>query len=87
MIGSASSTSFGATVSVTLSGVQAGQTYLIRACGNSAGSPTGGFGLELNFGSASQPPIAPPNTVVPQQPDQGGGSVKKRRSGSSRSAT
>ena len=37
------------------------------------GSATGGFGLELNFGSVYQPPIAPPNTVVPQQPDQGGG--------------
>ncbi len=73
MIGSASSSSFGATVSVSLSGVQAGQTYLVRAFGNSAGSPTGGFGLELNFGSVYQPPIAPPNTVVPQQPDQGGG--------------
>ena len=73
MIGSASSTSFGATVSVSIPGVQAGQTYLVRAFGNSAGSPTGGFGLELNFGSVYQPPIAPPNTVVPQQPDPGGG--------------
>ena len=74
LLGSASSTSFGATVSVSIPGVQAGQIYLVRANGNAAGSPTGGFGLELNFGSASQPPIAPPNTVVPQQPNQGGGS-------------
>jgi hypothetical protein len=35
----------------------------------------GGYGLELNFGSRSQPPIPPPNTVVAQQPDQGGGSI------------
>ena len=27
----------------------------------------------MNFGSVYQPPISPPNTVVPQQPDQGGG--------------
>ena len=42
------------------------------ALGNAAGNPTGGFGLEVNFGSATQPPIAPPNTVVLQQPDQRG---------------
>ncbi len=72
-IGSASSTAYGATVSYTVSSVQAGQTYLIREFGNSAGDPTGGFGLEVNFGSATQPAIPPPNTVVPQQPDQGGG--------------
>ena len=71
-IGSASSTAYGATVSYSLAGVQAGQTYLIRALGNAAGNPTGGFGLEVNFGSATQPPIAPPNTVVLQQPDQRG---------------
>jgi len=54
--------------------VQAGQTYLIRTFGTAAGDPTGGFGLEVNFGSVSQPPIAPPYTVVAQQPDQGRGS-------------
>jgi len=73
LLGSASSSSLGATVSVSLSGVRTGQTYLVRANGNTAGLATGGFGLELNFGSVYQPPIAPPNTVVPQQPDQGGG--------------
>jgi len=73
-IGSVSSTAYGATVSYTVSGVQAGQTYLIREFGNSAGDPTGAFGLEVNFGSASQSPIPPPNTLVLQQPDQGGGS-------------
>jgi len=71
-IGSASSTAYGATVSYSLAGVQAGQTYLIRALGNAAGNPTGGFGLKVNFGSATQPPIPPPNTLVLQHPDQGG---------------
>src|SRR5271157_6350397 len=74
LLGSASSTSFGATVSVSIPGVQAGQIYLVRANGNAAGSATGGFGLELNFGSVYQPPIAPPNTVVPQA-NQGGSQV------------
>ena len=73
LLGAASSSSLRATVSVSIPGVQAGQTYLVRASGNAAGSSTGGFGLELNFGSVYQPPIAPPNTVVLQQPDQGGG--------------
>ena len=72
-IGSVTSTAYGATVSYSVSGVQAGQTYLIRAFGNAAGEAIGGFGLEVNFGSATQAPIAPPNTVVAQQPDQGGG--------------
>ena len=72
-IGSASSTAYGATVSYSVSGVQAGQTYLIRAYGTSAGESIGGFGLEVNFGSQTQAPIAPPNTVVTQTPDQGGG--------------
>jgi len=72
LLGTMSSTSFGATVSVTIP-VQANQIYLIQVNGNAAGSPTGGFGLELNFGSQSQLPIAPPNTVVPK-PNQGGGS-------------
>jgi hypothetical protein len=72
-IGSLASAVFGATVSYSLSGVQAGQTYLIRAMGNSLGDPTGAFGLEVNFGSAIQPPISPPITVVAQQPDQGSG--------------
>jgi hypothetical protein len=71
LLGSASSASLGATVSISIPGVQAGQTYLVCAKGNSAGSLTGGFGLQLNFGSAYQPPIAPPNTIVPQQPNQG----------------
>ncbi len=72
-IGSVNSTAYGATVSYSVSGVQAGQSYLIREYGNSAGDSTGGFGLEVNFGSASQAPIPPPNTLVLQQPNQGGG--------------
>jgi hypothetical protein len=35
----------------------------------------GGYGLLVNFGNQSQPPIPPPNTVVASQPDQGSGSI------------
>jgi hypothetical protein len=35
----------------------------------------GSYGLEVNFGNQSMSPIAPPNTVVAQQPNAGGGST------------
>lgn len=75
VLGTASSSAYGGTVSVSVSGLQSGQSFYIRASGNAAGSATGGFGLEVNFGSQWQPPIPPPYTVVPQQPDQAGGSM------------
>jgi hypothetical protein len=73
LLGSVSSNAYGDTVTVSIGGVKPGQSFLIRASGNSLGSTTGGFGLEVNFGSVYQAPISPPNTVVPAQPDQGGG--------------
>jgi hypothetical protein len=68
-------TTYGATVTVTVP-VTAGQKYYIKVA-SVAGTygRVGAYGLELNFGTASQPPIAPPNTLVTQQPDQGGGST------------
>jgi hypothetical protein len=75
LVGTAGSSNFGDTVSVTVSGVQPGQSYYIKTCGNSGGTNVGGYGLEVNLGSQSQPPIPPPNTVVLQQPDQGGGTL------------
>ena len=35
--------------------------------------PIGGYGLLVKFGSGSQSPIAPPSTMVPEQPDGSGG--------------
>jgi hypothetical protein len=67
--------SFGATATFTVSGVTAGQVYYIRANAASGLGSYGAFGLSVNFGSAWQPPIAPPNTVVYQQPHRGGGST------------
>jgi hypothetical protein len=64
--------SLGATISVT-SSVSAGQGYYIKVLAAGGAGPIGGYGLLVNFGSASQSPISPPNTVVPSQPNQGGG--------------
>jgi hypothetical protein len=75
LVGSASApNTFGATVSVS-SAVTAGQVYYIKATAAGGPGPIGGYGLLANFGNQSQPPIAPPNTVVAQQPDQGGGTT------------
>ncbi len=68
---------YGATVGLTYS-VSPGQVYYIRA--SSAGASAGGdgsYGLEINLGSSSQAPIAPPNTAVAAQPDQGGGATSE----------
>jgi hypothetical protein len=63
---------FGATISVSTS-VSSGQKYYIRVTGVNGESPVGNYGLLINFGSQAQSPIAPPNTVVADQPDGGGG--------------
>ena len=75
LLGQASTTKYGDTITVSVSGVQPGQSYYVRTGGTAGGNMVGGYGLELNFGSQYQPPIPPPNTVVLQQPDQGGGSL------------
>jgi hypothetical protein len=66
-------TTYGAAVAVTVP-VTAGQKYYIKVA-SMAGSygRVGSYGLEVNFGKYYQPPIAPPNTLVLQQPDKGGG--------------
>jgi len=66
--------SMGATISVTTS-VQSGQAYYYKVLAAGGPGAIGGYGLLANFGSQAQSPIAPPITVVAQQPDQGGGST------------
>jgi len=76
LIGTAAAkNSMGATVSVSNISVAATQGYYIKVMAAGGPGPIGGYGLLVNFGSQSQAPIAPPNTVVAQQPDQGGGSL------------
>ncbi|MDX2035277.1 MAG: matrixin family metalloprotease [Isosphaeraceae bacterium] len=69
---------YGATASVTITGVTAGQTYYIRASNaNSGPTGTGGYGLLVNFGNQALAAIDPPNTTVAAQPDQGGGTMNE----------
>jgi hypothetical protein len=65
----------GATISLTVPTVQAGQQYYFKILQAGGPGPIGGYGLLVNFGNQSQAPIQPPNTVVPQQPDRGGGVI------------
>jgi Matrixin len=63
---------FGATITVS-TGASSGQGYYIRVNAAGGPGPIGNYGLLVNFGSQTQSPIPPPNTVVAPQPDQGGG--------------
>jgi hypothetical protein len=71
--------SMGATVCVSTP-VSAGQTYYIKVLAAGGYGPIGGYGLLVNMGSQTQSPIPPPNTVVLQQPDLGGGTAGNTRS-------
>jgi hypothetical protein len=66
--------SLGATVSVSTT-VAAGQTYYVKVYAAGGYGPIGSYGLLVNMGSQSQSPIAPPNTLVAQQPNLSGGSL------------
>jgi Matrixin len=72
------SNNLGDTVTVAIKNVSSGQVYDIRCQGSTTGnSGFGAYGLQLNFGSRTQPPIPPPNTTVAQAPDQGGGTLNQ----------
>ncbi len=66
--------SFGATVTLSES-VQAGQSYYVKVLAAGGAGAVGGYGLLANFGSGSQSPIPPPNTLVPSEPSEGGGTI------------
>lgn len=73
LLGQQSSYAYGDTVSVTLTGVLPGQSYLIRAKGATTGnSGFGAYALQVNLGSSPLPAITPPNTTVALAADQGG---------------
>jgi hypothetical protein len=76
LVGTASApNTFGATITVSLCGVSASQQFYFKVLAAGGPGPIGGYGLLVNFGSQSQSPIPPPNTVVAQQPNQGGGTI------------
>ena len=66
---------FGATVTTTASGITAGQKFYIRCLSAGGGSAGGAYGLQVNFGTGTMSPIAPPNTTVAWAPDGSGGSL------------
>jgi hypothetical protein len=73
---------YGATATVTVTGVSAGQGFFIKAMAANGGvTGVGGYGLLVNFGTGTQPPIDPPDTIVAEQPDQGGGSSNQGYTG------
>lgn len=75
----------GATISLTVPSVQAGQKYYFKVFQAGGPGPIGAYGLLVNFGNQSQAPIPPPNTLVPGQPDQGGGIIDNAIVGGNRS--
>ena len=72
LLGQQSSTNYGSTVSVSKSGLTAGQIYLVRAMGASTGaSGYGSYGLQVNFGSSPQARSRRP-TPAWRRPQPGG---------------
>ncbi|MBV8318282.1 MAG: hypothetical protein JOZ53_25345, partial [Planctomycetaceae bacterium] len=69
--GGSTGTNYGDTARVTVSGIQPGQVWYIKAlAGTTEPGGVGAYGLLVNFGSSPQSAIAPPDTVVAAQPDQ-----------------
>ena len=78
MLGQQISYNTGDTVTVTITNVSAGQVYDIRAKGSTTGdSGFGAYGLQVNFGSLTQPPVTAPNTTMAEAADQGGGTLSE----------
>src|SRR5208337_3081898 len=76
------SSNLGDTVKVAIKNVSPGQVYDIRCQGSTTGaSGFGSYGLQVNFGSLTQPPIPSPNTTVAQAPDKGGGTMSESSGG------
>ncbi len=68
--------SYGSTVRLTLTNVVPGQVYYIKAGAASSGATgAGDYALQLNFGSGTQLAIVPPNALIADQPDMGGGTM------------
>jgi hypothetical protein len=83
ILGQASSTAWGDTITVTINNVSPGQVYDIKCKGATTGdSGFGAYGLQVNFGSQSQPPVKAPDTTMAEQADQGGGTMAETSDGS-----
>ncbi len=82
ILGQQISSNLGDTVTVAIANVSPGQVYDIRCQGSTTGnSGFGNYGLQVNFGSLTQPTIPSPNTTVAQAPDKGGGTLNESSDG------
>jgi hypothetical protein len=72
---------YGSTISLQFSGVAPGTGVFIKAAGwnlqNSGVNGIGSYALQVDYSGGPIPSaiVSPPNTTVPEQPDQGGGIV------------
>src|SRR5262249_12242337 len=67
---------YGTTITATLSGISAGQTYYVKVAGaDSSAFGTGAYALSLNFGNGTTPSASQPQTATTTQgsPTVGGG--------------
>jgi hypothetical protein len=77
-LGQQISYTMGDTISLAISNVAPGQVYTIRASGTGTGdSGFGAYGLQVNFGSLSQPPVTAPDTYMAEASNQGGGTMSE----------
>ena len=73
--------SYGATVAASISNATPNTTYYFRVLGSNPGATgSGAYALTVNMGSGSIALVAPPNTMVAAQPDQGGGGIYEHSS-------
>ena len=74
-LGTISSSNYGATLSLIVSGLTAGDTYYVKVNGvDSTAFGTGAYALTLNFGTGSSPTVPLPNTqLLNGSPIRGGG--------------
>ena len=83
-LGTLSSTNYGATLSLTVGGLTAGQTYYVKVDGVDATAfGTGAYALTLNFGTGSSPTPSPCRTRN-SRTETRSGQVGARGSGSTR---
>jgi hypothetical protein len=76
-VGSVSGTQFGDTITVSVSGVSAGQTYYLKASSPlSTANGTGAYALSMTFGTNATPTVPLPNTQTPSgYPLHSGGGI------------
>jgi hypothetical protein len=74
---------FGTTLTVTVSGIQAGQQFYVKVGGAEA-SPlgTGEYALAHNFGSGATPTASPPTIAVPNGASQSSGGAQPQSTNS-----